>query len=445
MGKPRTTSQRAFQSWGRYPKSEPARIIEIRDQVGLPDFGDGTSTVLAYGQGRSYGDVCLNNGGTLLSTAALDRFIHFDADTGLLRAEAGTTLADILALIVPRGWFLPVSPGTKFVSLGGAVANDIHGKNHHVAGTFGRHVTQFELVRSSGERLICSPECHAELLGATIAGLGLTGFITWVELQLKRIESDQIDLTTARFRSLDEFLSLSEKANEESPYVVAWLDGLRAEGRGLLMQGDHAPCGPRASLPVARAGRPPRLFAPFDAPEWLLNPLSIRAFNTAYFHRQIAGVKRSRVHYDPYFYPLDAVRDWNRGYGKRGLLQYQCVIPFDDLNVAVRELLKRIAASGASSFLSVIKTFGTIPSPGLMSFPRPGITLSLDFANKGERTIRLLHSLDAIVRDAGGAVYPAKDACMTGESFRAYFPNWEEFSAYIDPAFSSSFWRRVTS
>jgi len=445
MGKPTATSQRAFQSWGRYPKSEPAHIVGIQDRLSLPEFGGGESAVLAYGQGRSYGDVCLNNGGTLLTTSALDRFIDFNPDTGLFRAEAGTTLADVLARTVPHGWFLPVSPGTKFVSLGGAVANDIHGKNHHVAGTFGRHVTKFELVRSSGERLICSPDSNVEMFGATIAGLGLTGFITWVEFQLKPIESDQIDVTTTRFRSLDEFLSLSAKANEESPYVVAWIDGLRSEGRGLLMQGDHALAGSGTSLTSILPTRKARLSAPFDAPEWLLNPLSIRAFNTAHFRKQLARVKRTRSHYDPYFYPLDTIRDWNRGYGTRGLLQYQCVVPFEDSNATVRDLLSRIAGSGAGSFLAVIKTFGDIPSPGMMSFSRPGITLALDFANKGEKTIRFFHSLDSTVREAGGAVYPAKDACMSGESFRAYFPRWEEFSTHIDPAFSSSFWRRVTS
>ena len=445
MGKPTAASQRAFQSWGRYPKSEPTRIVGIRDRLSLPEFGHGELSVLAYGQGRSYGDVCLNNGGTLLATSALDRFIKFDPDTGLLKAEAGTTLADILVQTVPCGWFLPVSPGTKFVSLGGAVANDIHGKNHHVAGTFGRHITQLELVRSSGERLICSPHSNAELFSATIAGLGLTGFITWVELQLKPIESDQIEVRTTRFRSLDEFLNLSDKANEESPYVVAWIDGLRTEGRGLLMQGDHAVADQNISLRSTSSRPTVRLSAPFDAPQWLLNPFTIRAFNTAYFRKQTAPVKRARIHYDPYFYPLDSVQDWNRGYGKGGFLQYQCVVPFDDSNETIRELLNRITGSGAASFLAVIKTFGIIQSPGMMSFPRPGITLSLDFANKGQKTIGLFHGLDTVVREASGAVYPAKDACMSGESFRAYFPRWEEFSSHIDPAFSSSFWRRVTS
>lgn len=445
MGKPTAASQRAFQSWGRYPKSTPERIIAVRDRMNLPKLGKDDSTVLAYGQGRSYGDVCLNNGATLLGTSALDRFIDFNKDTGLLRAEAGTTLSDVLSQTIPQGWFLPVSPGTKFVSLGGAIANDIHGKNHHVAGTFGRHVSRFELVRSSGEKLVCSPKENSELFNATIAGLGLTGLITWIELQMKPIESDQIDVKTTRFRSLGEFLALSAEANEESPYVVAWIDGLRSEGRGLLMQGDHAPAGPDASLPSFEADQKARISTPFDAPGWLLNPVSIRAFNAAYFRKQTTNIKRDRVHYNPYFYPLDAIRDWNRGYGKRGLLQYQCVVPFDDSNVTVQELLSRIAESGAGSFLAVIKMFGDIPSPGMMSFPRPGITLALDFANKGEKTIQLFHSLDAIVRQAGGAVYPAKDACMSAESFRAYFPRWEEFSIYIDPAFSSSFWRRVTS
>src|SRR5690606_28793948 len=205
---------------------------------------------------------------------------------------------------------------------GGAVANDVHGKNHHVAGTFGRHVTRMELVRSSGERLELTPEGpQADLFRATVAGLGLTGLLTWVELQLKRIESDRNAQTTTRFRSLDAFFALSEQANARSPYVMAWVDTLRPEGRGLLMEGDFAPAGPDAGLPEPGAPGRPTPNVPFDAPEWALNPLTVRAFNAAYYRKQVADVKRARVHYDPFFYPLDVARNWNRGYGRRGLLQ----------------------------------------------------------------------------------------------------------------------------
>ena len=440
MGRPTAASQRVHQSWGRYPASAPACVVPLTWRTALPPLAAIGEPVLAYGQGRSYGDACLNNGGALLDTRGLDRFIAFDPATGLLRAEAGVTLAEVLALVVPYGWFLPVTPGTKYVSLGGAVANDVHGKNHHHAGTFGRHVTRLELVRSTGEHLELKPE--DALFRATVAGLGLTGLITWVELQLKAIPSDQIDATVVRFRSLDEFFDRSVQANAESPYNMAWVDTLRSEGRGLLTWGDHAPAD--AGLPAPNTGLNTPLSVPFDAPGWALNTLSVRAFNAVYYRKQQADFQQTRVHYEPFFYPLDIVQNWNRGYGRRGFLQHQSVVPFADGRDAIRALLAAIAHSGAGSFLAVLKTFGDVPSPGLMSFPRPGVTLALDFAYRGASTLHLLHSLDAIVREARGAVYPAKDACMTPESFRAFYPQWPTFAEYIDPAFSSSFWRRVT-
>jgi FAD/FMN-containing dehydrogenase len=403
--------------------------------------------VLAYGRGRSYGDACLNGGGTILDTRGLGRLLAFDDDAGVLRAEAGVTLAEVLAVSVPRGWFLPVTPGTQYVTLGGAVAHDVHGKNHHAAGTFGRFVTALGLVRSSGETLTLRP--GDPLFGATVAGLGLTGLITWVELRMLRVASDRVDTVTTRFRSLDDFFALNARANARSPYVVSWLDALRPEGRGLLMEGDHAPDG--APPPASDPARP-RLAVPFDAPGWALSPLSVRAFNAVYFRKQRAVQTRARTHYVPFFYPLDAVGGWNRGYGRRGFFQYQFVVPFasrspsggDDSQGAVRDILARLAAAGAGSFLAVLKTFGDVPSPGMLSFPRPGVTLALDLANRGDATVRLLRACDEIVREAGGAVYPAKDAVMTPESFRAFFPSWEAFAAHVDPAFSSSFWRRVT-
>ncbi|GAB5536160.1 MAG: FAD-binding oxidoreductase [Rubricoccaceae bacterium] len=432
----------AYESWGRIPKALPARVVAVAPTGEIPASAE--APMLAYGKGRSYGDACLNGSGTLLTTDELDRTLVFDIENGIIRAEAGMTLAGVLARIVPHGWFLPVTPGTQFVTLGGAVANDVHGKNHHVAGTFGRFVTALELVRSTGERLKLTPDGeHADLFRATVSGLGLTGLITWVEFRLLRIESDTIDQASTKFASLDAFFEVNELANARSPYVVSWLDTLRPEGRGLLIEGDHA-TGPGARLPVPGAAASPRLSVPMDAPSWALNPLTVRAFNTVYYHKQRQLVARSRTHYRPFFYPLDAISQWNRGYGKRGFYQYQFVVPFEDSKDAVREVLDRLARAGAGSFLAVLKTFGDLPSPGLMSFPRPGVTLALDLPNRGHDTVRLLHSCDAIVCEAGGAVYPAKDACMTPESFRAAFPQWETFSAFIDPAFSSSFWRRVT-
>jgi len=437
-------SQREHLSWGRTPRLRPARVVRPAWTSDVPAALAAAAAsgqrVLAYGQGRSYGDACLNEGGTLVDTQNLDRFLYFDPESGVLRAESGVTLAQILALVVPHGWFLPVTPGTKYVTLGGAVANDVHGKNHHAAGTFGRFVTRLALARSTGEVLELTPD--DDLFRATVAGLGLTGLILWVEIRLHPIASDQIEGRSTKFSTLAEFFALSEAASARSPYVVSWIDTLRPEGRGLLMEGDHAPDGglpePGVSPPAAR------LAVPVDAPGWALSRPTVRAFNAAYYGRQRAKAVETRGHYEPFFYPLDAVRDWNRGYGRRGFFQYQFVVPFADGDAAVREILGRLAASGEGSFLAVLKTFGDVPSPGLMSFPRPGVTLALDLPNRGERTVRLLRGCDEIVRQSGGAVYPAKDACMTPESFRTFFPQWEAFAEHLDPAFSSSFWRRVT-
>jgi FAD/FMN-containing dehydrogenase len=430
-----------YASWGRYPDGRPARVERLAWSDSIPDLATADQSVLAYGLGRSYGDVCLNAGGVILDTTGLDRIIEFDRIEGVVRAEAGVTLAEILSLVVPAGWFLPVTPGTKWVTLGGAVANDVHGKNHHAAGTFGRHVRRLGLVRSTGERLELTPA--DDLFRATVAGLGLTGLITWVEFTLQPITSDLIRATNSPFRSLDEFYALSAAAGARSPYVVAWLDSLSPDGRGVLMEGRHAGTGrlppPEDEPPRARAS------LPFDAPSWALSRPVVRAFNAVYSRRQ-TRMGSFTTHYEPFFYPLDVVDSWNRGYGRRGFHQHQSVLPLEAGEApAALEILRRVARSGAASFLTVAKIFGDIASPGLMSFPREGVTLSLDFPRRGDETTRLLRGLDDIVREAGGRVYPAKDACMTPSSFRAFFPQWETFAGYLDPAFSSSFWRRVTS
>jgi FAD/FMN-containing dehydrogenase len=401
-------------------------------------------TVLPYGLGRSYGDSCLNDQNVLLLTRPLDHVFNFDAENGLLRCEAGASLDEILRLIVPHKWFLPVTPGTKFITVGGAIANDVHGKNHHRAGTFGCHVTRFELLRSTGERLVCSPTQNAGWFQASIGGLGLTGLITWAEFKLRRVHNAMIEMESVKFPNLDEFFAISADSDRRFEYTVAWLDclaGGNSLGRGIFLRGNHA----GAAIETAEPHRAPRVTVPFAFPHAALNHYSIQAFNTLYYARQWKKTAVATVHYDPFFYPLDAINHWGRIYGRRGFFQYQFVVPLARDQQAIRRILARIAASGHGSFLAVMKTFGPVKSPGLLSFPRPGVTLALDFPNQGAATLALFEELDRMVLEAGGRIYPAKDARMSPRMFQEGYPEWREFRARIDPQFSSSFWRRVTA
>jgi FAD/FMN-containing dehydrogenase len=421
-----------------------AGVQRLDSRAGGIDFAADEGSYLAYGLGRSYGDSCLNEGGTLLETPALNGLLSFDEASGLLRCQAGVTLAEIIGFALPRGWFLPTSPGTKFVTVGGAIANDVHGKNHHRAGTFGRHVPRFELLRSDGERLDCSATQNAGLYGATIGGLGLTGLITWAEVQLRRAPGPFIAMESVRFRSLDEFLELSAESDRDFEYTMAWVDCMAAgesSGRGLFMRGNHAW---QRHIPGRAESASQKLSVPFALPGSLLNTLSVRAFNLVHYHAQLAQTVSKVVHYDPFFYPLDAIGEWNRLYGRRGFLQHQCVVPHEQAGPAMLAILDAVSRSGQGSFLAVLKTFGDLPSPGLLSFPRPGVTLALDFALRGRSTLDLLDRLDEVVLAHGGAVYPAKDARMSPQTFEASFPGWRDLLPYIDERFSSSFWRRVT-
>jgi len=427
-----------YQSWGRYPKVCQRNVpIRWRNQV-LPLPPD--ETVLPYGLGRSYGDVCLNDKGVILLSRPLNRFISFDIQQGVLRCEAGVSLTEILELSVPQGWFLPITPGTQFVTVGGAIANDVHGKNHHGAGTFGRHVLQFELLRSDGERLLCSPASNPAYFAATIGGLGLTGLITWAELQLKRIEHRAIQSENIRFANLAEFFELSAQSDHYFEYTVAWIDCSQALGRGIFFRGNHVT---KNEIPTKWAPRSFTFKIPLDFPNFVLNHWTIAAFNTLYYQQQKAKSVAKLVDYEPFFYPLDAILEWNRMYGKRGFLQYQLVVPDEDPGL-IKEILQMIAQSQLASFLAVLKKFGSLTSPGLLSFPRAGITLALDFPIKGAQTFELLERLDEVVKAGGGAVYPAKDARMSARSFQTFYPQWSAFAKYIDPRFSSSFWRRVS-
>ncbi|RLJ67551.1 FAD-binding oxidoreductase [Sulfurisoma sediminicola] len=419
--------------WGNLPFPPPSRRRRLFDRAAPLPSSD--LPLLAWGNGRSYGDVCINSGGELLQTRGLDRYLAFDAASGVLRAEAGVLLDDIIRVFLPRGWFLPVTPGTRFVTLGGALANDVHGKNHHVAGTFGRHVTRFELLRSDGSRRECSPDENAELYAATIGGLGLTGLVTWIELQLRRVPGPAIAVENRRFHGIDEFFALNAEAELTHEHVVAWIDCVASTPRGILMAGDH----------VDAAVAPGPTFAPtvpFTPPVSLINAASFAAFNAAYFNRPLPQCQTT--HCLSYFYPLDNLLHWNRVYGRRGFYQYQCAVPKGVEREATAALLDAIRKSGQGSFLAVLKTFGDAASPGLLSYPLPGANLALDFPNGGAATLALFERLDAIVRDAGGRLYPAKDARMPGALFRAGFPRWQEFSQHVDPKFSSNFWRRIS-
>ena len=438
---PSSSGKPAFESWGRYPRYE-ARVVQLHWQSDFPAILAGShDSALPVGMGRSYGDVCLLNGGTLLQTTGMNRLLDFDPQTGILTAESGVTLAQILDFAVPRGFVLPVSPGTKYVTLGGAIANDIHGKNHEVAGSFGNHVPCFELVRSDGTRILCSKRDNPDWFQATIGGMGLTGLITWAQLRLRPIVSRAIDYQGIQFHGIDEFLELKQRYKDVE-YTVSWLDCVSTGknfARGIFMLGEHS------NVPGELKPSPkPRLVFPIEAPAFALNHASVSAFNTLFFHKQRKPHVKTIQDYEPFFYPLDAILHWNRMYGRNGLVQFQYAIAWEGAREGTIAILRAIADSGLASFLAVLKTFGDIPSLGMMSFPQAGIMFALDFPIKPGITFPLLERLGDMTLDYGGRLYPAKDAAMTPRQFQTFYPNWEYFARFRDPMITSSFWERVT-
>jgi len=425
-----------FRSFGGYPGT-PQRVATLPRSLDLPEAGQGGW--LAVGCGSSYGDVCLNGGGQVLRTTRLDRFIAFDRERGILRAEAGVTLADVLDLVVPRGWMLPVVPGTRQVTLGGAVANDVHGKNHHVRGSFGCHVRELVLLRSDGARIACGPAHGTEWFQATVGGLGLTGLVSEVELQLMPLAGPLIEGEEFRFERLDALWDAMREAESRYEYVVAWIDCLARGarlGRGILSSGRHA----AGAAPPARASG---IGIPFTPPFSLVQAALVRAYNGWRWHRAAPGTREVRSGLDPFLFPLDGIANWNRMYGRRGFLQHQCVVP--DAGQA-RRIVEHVAQARAGSMLAVVKAMGADhASLGMLSFPRPGVTVAIDFPFHGARTLALLDALDRVVLDAGGALYPAKDARMSAAMFRHSFPAWRAFERYRDPAIQSEFWQRVTT
>ena len=428
-------------SWGRVVRASH-RVARPRFADELPSLVSGLSPsdpALPIGLRRSYGDSNLNPDGRVIDMTGLDRVISFDRATGIVRAESGLSLSQALQLLVPAGWFLPTTPGSRFVTLGGAVANDVHGKNHHSAGSFGASITRLRLLRTDGGAQELAP--GDALFHATIGGLGLTGIIEWVEFRAVRIPSTDLDAQDAEFTHVRDYFDLAAEAHTRFEHTMAWVDCLSGGAR--LGRGVFSMANWRAHGGLVPHCEEPKRAMPVDAPGFALNSLAVRAFNSVRHELKRMRAGPYVAHYEPFLYPLDAIANWNRLYGREGFYQYQCVLPPATARDGITELLKVIAASGQASFLAVLKDFGSHAPAGLMSFPMEGTTLALDFRNQGERTLTLMADLDTIVLSAGGRLYPAKDGRISPEMFAAGFPKLQDFRAHVDPGLSSAFWRRV--
>ncbi len=431
--------------WGGYPTAasdlvRPERFRQLKPVDGLQ---------ITRGMGRSYGDAALCTGGKVILTERLSRLLHFDSETGVLTAEAGATLADILEFFVPQGWFVPVTPGTKFCSLGGCLAADVHGKNHHRDGTFSRHLESAALILPSGEKKTISPDENSELYWATAGGMGLTGIISEVNLKLTPIETAWMNVTHRRAQNIDDAIRLLSDPMVDDHYSVAWIDCLAKGtklGRSIVMTGHHStkPELPlRKEILAAEIKRPKTM--PFMLPPWVLNPFTINLFNGLY--NWIQGSKKTFFsHYTDFFYPLDGIRHWNRMYGKPGFVQYQFVMPPETANAGMRAVLEELSREKRASFLAVLKRFGP-QGDGLMSFPTEGYTLSLDIPMR-EGLLPFLDRLDDIVANHRGRQYLAKDSRLKSSHIPGKYPRLSEFQRIkreIDPEnlFSSDLSRRL--
>ncbi|HMD84851.1 MAG TPA: FAD-binding oxidoreductase [Terriglobia bacterium] len=458
--------------WGRYPV-ETCYVFrpEKRSEVAATLASGLQTSYIPRGLGRSYGDAALNENAGVIWPILLNRFLSFDSASGVLECESGVSLAEIIQFFLPRGWFLPVTPGTKYVTAGGAIAADIHGKNHHRDGSFSNFVLDFRLLAPTGEVLLCSPAAHSEIFWATVGGMGLTGVVMSARLRLRRVDSAYVFVDFFKAANLEDALATMDASDERYEYSVAWIDALatgKTMGRSVLMRGNHAPeaelparlRGPQSGMQDPQSGmRNPQsgigndssiptrpqwnLF--MDFPSWALDRLTVQAFNTAYYavHRTAS---RQLVGFEKFFYPLDAISQWNRMYGKRGFVQYQIALPQVSGRAGLRTILDRLARSGRASFLAVLKRFGDAGN-GLLSFPLRGYTLALDIpAARG--LVPFLHELDRMTLDHGGRIYLAKDAVLRAEDFAAMYPKLESFRAIqrkldAQRLFSSSMARRL--
>ena len=437
------TARRVILSgWGRFPARQ-TQLVAPRDEAALA-AALRAGPAIARGLGRAYGDSALGTGQTV-SMRHFDRMIAFDPATGQLVAEAGASLAEIIEAFLPRGWFPAVTPGTKFVTLGGAIAADVHGKNHHGAGSFATVTDWIDLMGADGHVIRCSRDENADLFHRTTGGMGLTGVILRAAIRLRRVESGWIRQRLIPVAGLDAALDCFE-AQMAATYSVAWIDclaGGAARGRSLVMLGEHA-C--LQDLPAARRARPfdtPRRAArrlPFDLPGLALNRFSLRAFNAAYYAMGRARAGNSLIDWDRYFYPLDAIEGWNRLYGRAGFMQFQCALPLATSRAGLHALLRAISGAGSGSFLAVLKRFG--PQGGAVSFPQPGYTLALDFPVNA-RSLALMPHLDRLTAAHGGRFYLAKDSRMTAKTLISTDPRMADFARWrrargLDAQFASA-------
>ena len=427
----------SIKNWNNIPRIEPSKTNFLYHRE-IPIYPEKSCF---YGNGRSYSDVCLTKNGVLVPTKKLNRFLNFDVDNGFITCEAGVRIIDLLNIIVPAGWFLTTSPGTKYATIGGMVANDVHGKNHHQAGSFGNCIESIELSRSDVGLIKCSENENKELFFSTIGGLGLTGLILNVTFRLKKIQNVLMSEIYQKFRNLDEFWEINETSVKNYEHTVAWVDCTaigKNIGRGIYYSANE-----KKGLNLALKSRKKFSF-PFSPPISLVNNFSVSVFNKIYYNSHKEQSSRS-VYFDDYFYPLDSVKSWNKIYGNEGFYQYQYVIPNVNAKIGLEETLKLIKIFKTGSFLIVLKTFGDIQSKGFLSFPREGVTLAVDLPNNGKSTISLMSELDKLVLALDGALYPAKDCRISAEVFEKSFPKHNLFTKHIDPCLTNHFWERVKS
>lgn len=416
-------------NWGNYPVMESdVKTFSFDDQ--LKDIVLKTDHFIPRGNGRCYGDASLAD--NTISTLHYNRILSFDTENGIFECQSGMTLDRILDVIVPKGWFLPVTPGTKFITVGGAIGSDVHGKNHHAEGCFSNHVLEMDVMTGDGSVLTCSPALRSDLFEATCGGMGLTGMITRTRFRLKKIETSYIRQKQVKAANLDELLKLFEEYSHYT-YSMAWIDCLtKGEhfGRGILIVGEHARLDELNEKQKRKAlavhGKKKFTF-PINLPSWVLNTLTVRIFNFLYYGKNLKKELSNVVPYEPFFYPLDSILHWNRGYGKKGFVQYQFVLPLHARQGLI-DILKRISDEGLGSFLAVLKVFGRQDS--LISFPEEGYTLALDFpVRKG--LFDFLDELDQIVLKFDGRLYMSKDARMKPEVLFKGYPRLEQFKEIV--------------
>jgi len=416
-------------NWGNYPVIESdEQSFSFTDQ--LDQLIKNNDEFIPRGNGRCYGDASLAK--KTISTLKYDNILSFDTASGIFECQSGLTLDKILEVIVPKGWFLPVTPGTKFITVGGAVASDVHGKNHHIDGSFSNNIVDMDIVLSSGETMTCSPQHNVDLFEATCGGMGLSGVIARVKFRLKKIETSFIKQKQVKAENLEEIISLFEKYNHYT-YSVAWIDCLKKGknfGRSILILGEHAKVdelNDKQKKEPLQLPQKKQITFPFNLPSWVLNAFTVKAFNFLYYGKNFKKEINNVVSYEPFFYPLDAILHWNRGYGKSGFVQYQFVLPLESKQGLI-EILNRISHKGLGSFLAVLKVFGKQES--IISFPKEGYTLALDFpVRKG--LLEFLDELDRVVLQYGGRIYMSKDARMKPEILEGGYPELNKFKEII--------------